>query len=404
MKKNYLTLLIAIALISCSKDPAPPTPTPTTMPERQISLAYMNSFDPTAKFELIVTDSSAHYLLDTILSVQDMHTMKVSSNETTFNITTIDHTESSNTNSVQTYYQVKPDNWIMNSVLAVEFSDTARYSSTPQTQIFYNDIPVLPVGWVAQFGNGFAFSGNSKNWTVTYQKPLPYYAFLTIPKLKLYKYYETNKANDTVSLAKMDTALTLQYQKPFALSDSFRWVSGLRKKNDRSTSVALWSDFFEHNVDYDILYPPTGVEQYIVKYFAVDKNGKWHYTQKLGDVIPVTMEFLDDSYFTVVKNDMKDFEIAFPKTPPSVYSLNISAPKFFWHINLPVGKKTLKGTDKIIDLSKSKTLAGFDFSTVHFDGVSLSKADEYDYVGYYTHIFSVDAYTSTNPIKLFMQY
>jgi hypothetical protein len=73
-------------------------------------------------------------------------------------------------------------------------------------------------------------------------------------------------------------------------------------------------------------------------------------------------------------------------------------------VYLPSDKKTVKGTDKLIDLSKSKMLKAFNFTTLHFDDPGITKADNLDYNNYFNKIFDPAAGTSKDLIKLYMVY
>jgi hypothetical protein len=106
MKNILLILLCVVTFTACKKEkhegtqqPEPPVTQKAT--ESDFSLAYVNS--PSQQVEVIVTDSAANFLLDTLLSVNDMHSMKVYSAQTKFNITTIEHIDSINKTNVQTF-------------------------------------------------------------------------------------------------------------------------------------------------------------------------------------------------------------------------------------------------------------------------------------------------------------
>src|SRR5439155_23757230 len=119
----------------------------------------------------------------------------------------------------------------------------------------------------------------------------PYYSYLIITSVKLYKFHETTSNHDSIDLTHMDTAVDANYAKGFELSDSIRTVSGYRNKDDYATFTELWTNFFDPNAKYDILYPPTGVAQYFVQYFAFDKKGNQHYVQVLGDNVQASLRF-----------------------------------------------------------------------------------------------------------------
>ena len=113
MRYIVFCLLGLFAVASCKKEVTrQPDPVKNEVAERDFSLAYVNT--ASSAIELIVTDSSAQYLLDTIVSTNVMHSLKVYSDQTKFNITTIDGLSPNATRMVQTSYQVLPDHWNIN--------------------------------------------------------------------------------------------------------------------------------------------------------------------------------------------------------------------------------------------------------------------------------------------------
>src|SRR5207237_10922173 len=113
MKTKFLTpsfisfVIVSCVFISCQKEDTHPSPKPEPV-EHELNFKYVDNFQST-QFELIITDSSGAYLLDTILPVQQMVSAKFRSDETRFNVTTIENRSGSNSNpsySVKTYYQI----------------------------------------------------------------------------------------------------------------------------------------------------------------------------------------------------------------------------------------------------------------------------------------------------------
>lgn len=412
--KNIIPALLLL-LFSCSKDPAVnPTPVPPVIDSsatfQEISLTCDRGIFNISHYELIVTDITATYLLDTILSVEDMHTFRLKSNYTKFNITIIDSAGGIDKSIVQTFYQVRPQQWHINPS---SVSELGRANDSGQGEILYYNLPPAPnFKYLFQIGNGFTniYEYPSNEVTVIHKRPLPYYSLLLIPNLKRYKFYEAKTAKESVDAATMDTAKAIRYKIPFEMRDSNIWVSGNRRKNDFSTYIQFWRTQYTYNIGpQEILYPPTGFEQYIVGYSANDKSGFFHYTQKTSDVMPATMEFLDAGDVHIVKNDPLDIEVEFPKTVVSGYALRFEGPGEAYHhfthfIHLPVNKKNLKGISEIIDLSKSKLLKTFDFTPVKFTGASLYKGDDLDYSAYFNKVFDKPDPKTYDPIKQLMYY
>jgi hypothetical protein len=387
MKTKLLTpwficfAIVSSILISCQKEDTHPSPKPEPV-EHELNFKYVDNFQST-EFELIITDSSGAYLLDTILPVQQMVSAKFRSDETRFNVTTIENRSGSNSNpsySVKTYYQVALKPWNINHDFVLVPKSTApdlpqgsfiNYINTPPIN-FTDPSPVFFSGFGGGAGQGTAY--------MNYRQPDPYYAYILFTSSRLYNFHQTAGNNDTVNCAKMDTALSITYRKNFELSNSFRELAGYKKKDDYSTYTRLWDGAFDPvGTTYgDFIYPPKGVEQYMAKLIAFDKQGGVHLTRTLADKMPDSLELLDDSYVNITKKDTDRYEFTFPRGPLTTYSCYLQNARFGWEIFFPSNKTSYKSTDKLIDLKKSKFLNSFNISSTKLSYITLLKADNYN--------------------------
>ena len=318
--KTLFVLFIVFVFMSCRKNDLPAPPKPPV--EHQVNLSYVDNFE-SSSYELIVTDSNGKFLLDTILPTNQTTTVKFLYNEPKVNITTIELSEGRYYN-VKTYYQVNPVQWNINQrFIRVHEPQVADLPQGPY--VYYKDVPKtdpsLLLFPIYMGGNSGFYSNNTIR--MDYNKPDPYYSYVSIPSLGLYKFHQTITNHDTVSLAKMDTLASITYPINFGVSPyNTRELIGYTKKNDYSTYTRLWDDQYDYWKTYgDFMYPKTGVEQYLVRYSVYDENLMEHYSQVLSDKMPTAIEFLDDSYVKVINNDPNDFKIAFPKDQPTAYGL-----------------------------------------------------------------------------------
>jgi hypothetical protein len=128
-----------------------------------------------------------------------------------------------------------------------------------------------------------------------------------------------------------------------------------------------------------------------VNFTALDASGRASYTTQFSDNLRSKVDFLDTTYYKINLHDNQHFDISFPKTPPSYYTIFLKADNFGWQINLPATKTTFNGTDKIIDLSKSIRLHGTDYSKLKFYELLLGNGDNMNYTDYYNFIFAPSA-------------
>jgi hypothetical protein len=408
--KLLIVLSVVLSFISCKKDKDPSLQTKPQPTEHQANFSFVDNFS-SSNYELIVTDSNGTYLLDTILPVNKIAAAKFLSNETKFNITTIEFSDNRYYN-VKTYYQVNPSQWNINQNF-VQVHQPKTVDLAKASHLYFKNVPKLDPLLLSfplyTGGNEGSYNPNANTVLMDYNKPDPYYSYVSIPSLGLYKFHQTATNHDTVSLAKMDSLVSITYPIGFDVTPyNTRELIGYTKKNDYSTYTRLWDDQYDYWKTYgDFMYPPTGVEQYLLRYTVFDDNLRAHYTQVLSDKMPTTLEFLDDSYVNVINKDPNNFEIAFPKAKPSVYGLyfgSTSTDSLTWTVLLPANKTSLKGTGKLVDLKKSKLLKTFDFSSVVPMAVQLTKADDYNYYDYLNIIFDPNASGAPQKIMKWMDY
>ncbi len=418
MKRQHSNLLTVIAfasfclLFSCQKKQDVDNPTPEPQPngiERQVTVKLKNQFVTTRTVEFILTDSSGNIIVDTLVPVEQWLDLKFRSNESKYNVTLIEFSNITQKYTIATSYQVNPDNWYMGQGFIRVRRPEVPSISQGSTITHFNvpSIPTQPVGtFYYQFGNASPGNWDPINHTIIldYRRPNPFYSFLLIPSLRKYKFHDTKSNSDSVDCTQMETALTLNYKKGFEVTDSVRIVEGYRKKDDYSTYIPLWSDFYEnHKALYDIMYPPTGVEQYFIQYYAFDKKGNEHYSQCLSDKVPTTMEFLDDSYYSIIKKDTNDFEIKFLKSITG-YGISFLGDNYTWSISLPAEKTNLKGTTKLIDLNKTKLLKDIKLSPFKSKFIGFTKADNYSLNEFHNIIMDPLQSQSILKVKNYMVY
>lgn len=126
-------------------------------------------------------------------------------------------------------------------------------------------------------------------------------------------------------------------------------------------------------------------------------------TELFGETIPDSINFIDNSWYSVINSDINDFKISFSNSKPSVYSLDFVANNLYWDIYLPTGKNGLKGTKEIVDLSKSIRLKGQDFSSMQYNRIAIQKGDDLNYSDYYNFLFNKNAY-GKNKFSVYMSY
>ena len=402
--RSFCALFFLTIFLSCGKDPVmPPSGPPTGTVERQMTLSYTPDDAPTKTVELIISDTSGNFLVDTIVPVKEKVTVRFKSNETKYNITTIEKLPFQRYR-VYTYSQVSPKDWALNQ----KYSYAALATSAPaisNSTINYYNIPAYRPEMEFQMGNAYTgyYDGQLNILRVSYDVPNPYYSYLLIEPHRLYKFHETVTNNDSVDLSRMDTARAIVYKKDFQVTNSFVRLEGFRKKDDLSSFIRLYRTPFL-DIDYDLLYPPTGVEQYALKYSATDENEQSYFLYMIGEKVPETLQFLRGSDYKLIKKADNDFEIQFLGALPTSYSYKVSDDVLTWEIQLPADKTRFQMNEKFVNLKKSRLLNSYNYSLAKPSSMMVMKANDYDFTTYLNTIFDPTAPSSPSKVVKYLTF
>ena len=393
MKATLLsTLLVAMLFYSCQKEIVFPVTTPPAT--TTISLQYQPLHNLSTKFELIITDSVHTVLLDSILNVNETHTLNFP--EGPYSVTTIEYDDAEKKYKSKTYLNATATNWVIRPVDDKQNLGSSNISGGADAKLMYQNVPAF-TGFAfyqgSQFQPGSTVSvtpiASQKKIEVSYKRLDQYIAYLMIPSLGLYKIHKTNSINDIADCAQMDSVKRFNYTKPSNLVDSYINLYGFLDANNYSNGIQLFrTDPQIFGTQYDIVYPQKGISQYFFYgLFSDDAGGQFIYNS-LADAIPQSLQFIDNSYFRIVSNQNNDFQVEFLKETPGYYSIAHSSANLSHVIYSAPAETSVNPSQLVSVLSESKSLKGENLADYKISRFGYHTTDDYSFAEYFDFIYN----------------
>ncbi|HXD77581.1 MAG TPA: hypothetical protein VN616_07220 [Puia sp.] len=189
---------------------------------------------------------------------------------------------------------------------------------------------------------------------------------------------------DTVDLSQMDTARQITIPCPVNDYVQIYYLVGLMDSTDISTAVLLY-DFFDLGAgSASFAYPPKYVQKYETQVWGEsnDKSEQFIY-YNYSDSVPGTIEFQDNSKFTLVATTNSDFRVTFNGSKPSYYNTAWSAgPVSFDVYESP--DSTLQALSLLKSLH-SRMLAGQDLSGLTLVNFNFETATGYGFLDFFNY-------------------
>lgn len=328
MKNKFLYFFaFALSFSACSKTndtSLPPIVTPDPVITFNINLSYTPLTNPVS-FELIISSLSGSVLLDTIATTGTVISASVKSKDTLVDLTTVFYLTSTATYMVQTYKGVNPSNWDM--LLFRDIYNTQVPAATKtNAHIKYINLPKfnlpfsLPLFSATASGSVSASYGTTE-FNIDYQRHPSGITYLVIPDKLLYKFYTSKSDNETVDLTQMDTAVKMNFTHPAQYALTSIILTGIVDSTDLTKTVNLWDYPPSNYTGADILYPKKQVQQYQLTIAGLDNAKKNNVSAfSFGSTLPPTVPlFLDESYYSITKNQFADFAVNFLNNSPAYY-------------------------------------------------------------------------------------
>jgi hypothetical protein len=380
MRTKLLTSFLFICtLLSCDpeKDSAP-APINTF----DFSFRYDTHLEGAKDLELILTQEDGRVVLDTLIAFNTEHKLRIKSGDTKYNLTTVLFNPADNSYWMETFVQVNPDKWnlryfITSNTLAETEKAEITYINTPlDTRPYFRT--KAPSGYVATWN-----AGTLK--VMNYTRLLPTdLAYLVLPVHGKYMFTEITLNQTTVDFTGAGNTVKRKYSRPAGVTNFRTYLDGYVKAGDDNSRISLYWSPSTPSVEYDLQYPPTGVEAFSLDVSYTDAGGYLHTYKSYGNQIPTEFDFAAASDFSVSKSAFDDFLITFADDKPSIYNMYWAASEadfnVRWNIyNSP--ERTGFIPKAFLDGLKSKKLEGKNLSAFKLSYVSTLKIQDQSYQG-----------------------
>ncbi|WP_162055956.1 hypothetical protein [Pontibacter pamirensis] len=326
MRKLYLfPLLFSLALTSCKEGKHDPAPQPIG---REVSFNFR--LDPlpeeTEDFELIVSQKDGHVLLDTVIAARTKHELKVNSDDTLFDVTTIYSDPATKKYSMRTYVQVNPDNWHIDDGIGIRTEEPR-----PNTTVYYSNAintNNYPSHGSVHFGarqvelSRISFLGKSADTLkIEYgRKFATDLTYMLMAEQGKYIFAEVTSPEAHIDFTNTGTAIKRKYSRPDGVPPLTSALFGYTKAGDYTHPISLYLSS-RNPAEYDLQFPQTLIEEFEVILSYVDRQGYMHKYWHVGSTVPEEMPLLPKSDFTVIKSKFSDFQVQFGEDKPSTYNL-----------------------------------------------------------------------------------
>jgi hypothetical protein len=400
MNIRYLfPLLLFLALSSCKEEKDNPAP---QVDAKAVSFNFR--LDPlpeeTKDFELIISQKDGQVLLDTMLQARTKHELKVNSEDTKFNVTTIYSNPATKKYSMRTYVQVNPDNWHIDDGIYIKTEEQPL-----NTTIYYNNAISSthnPSDAFVHFGAKqvqlFRFSFHGKNTDAvkieygrSFETDL---AYLLLADQGKYIFAEVTSPEAHVDFSNAGTAIKRKYNRPAGVPPLTSVLFGYTKAGDYSNPITLYLTS-RNPEEYDLQFPQTMIEEFELMLSYMEFRGYIHQYWHVGSTVPKEMALLPKSDFTVTKSLLNDFQVEFSEDKPSTYDLlwwsrtaNLNAD---WQVFLSP-EETAFNMEGFIEKLSAASLKGKTLSDFRLYRVMSQTAKDYTHQSMHDYLNNPQAY------------
>lgn len=377
--KLLSSFLFICTLLSCDpeKDSAP-----TPIEAFDFSFRYDTHLEGAKDLELILTQEDGKVVLDTLIAFNTDHKLRIKSGDTKYDLTTVLFNPADNSYWMETFVQVNPDKWNLRYA-----ATTNMPAETEKAEITYTNTPLdtrpffrtkAPSGYVSTWN-----AGTLK--VMNYTRLLPTdLAYLVMPVHGKYMFTEITSNFIYVDFTGAGNTVKRKYNRPAGVTNFRTYLDGYVKAADDNSRINLYWSPAAPSEEYDLQYPPTGIEVFSLDVSYTDAGGYLHAYKSYGSQIPTEFAFAAASDFSVSKSGFDDFALTFAADKPSIYNMYWSASdadfNARWNIyNSP--ERTSFIPKEFLESLKSKKLESKNLSAFKLSYVSSLKIQDQSYQG-----------------------
>jgi hypothetical protein len=372
VKSIFPIAIVALLLASCSKHndsgsstTPPPTPPPTnTTPPVTLKI---NLTTTVANEEIIFSDSGGKVLLDTMSPFPSPLVATLQTAQNLIDIALVTYDTSQSIYQVVAYKAINPSKWssLQGSGYYHNFYPNLNNPAYIEPIVFKNTPSVsTDYTMVSDYVSSLSVTEYvpAPGYLVVYYPQIAptNYTYLVLPSTGLYNFHipPPQMQPDTVDLAVMDTAVTINFTKPASCVLDNVSLYGIVDTTDLSKSLYLYNKIAGQPIP-DVEYPQKIVQEmecYVSASYVVGGGGGVSY-YSYGKSIPTNLPFPDASSFSITAAQGNNFSFSFPSGNPSYYNTQWSTTKIYLSLSAP-GDSTNLNPQAFLTALNSKLLQG----------------------------------------------
>jgi hypothetical protein len=385
-----LSLAILLFFASCSKHNNPDSPvTPPTNPPTPVTMK-INLTTSAPNEEIIFSDSGGKVLLDTMSPFPSPLVATLQTAQNLIDIALVTYDTSQSNYQVVAYKAINPSKWSSLEGTGYYHNFYPRLSNPVYIgPVIFKNTPSVSTDYamVSDYVSSLSASESVPApgyLEVFYPQAVPTnYTYLVLPSTGLCNFHipPPGMQPDTVDLAVMDTAVTINFTLPAGYSLDNVSLYGIVDTTDLSKSLYLYNKIAGQPIP-DLEYPQKIVQEmecYVsTSYVGGGGGGAAYYSY--GKSIPSNLPFPDPSSFSITASQGNSFSFSFSSGNPSYYNTQWSNTKIYLSLFAP-GDSTNFNPQGFLTALNSRLLQGQDFSTLKIVNYDFTLLTGMDYSG-----------------------
>jgi hypothetical protein len=375
--RHYTALITVFTLFACHKSSAPGSNnTPPVTGSMKINMLYSLGAAPES-YELIISQPGGSILLDTIAQTTVSVQATLKTNDTLVDVAAIVPGNNNGASyTVQLFRSINASS--ITTLAAVPYRIRTSVGATIPKSVIYTHVPPItfqgadlsqailftsyPYNEGGESYNQYDPSGPSLR--VNYQLFGNNYAYLLLSQDGLYSLHRQINSIDTVDCSKMDTALSLTFDRPypFTIDNESSSFFGLPDSTDL-TDIISFTDILVSSArpGVDFEYPNVPVQKYEMTLYGETGTNDGLYYYFYGSQLPHTLPFPVESDFSITSTQPSNFSVSFANTNHTYYYTGWLSASVILDIYAPPSLSSFQPISWLTN-QKSKLLASTSYS------------------------------------------
>ncbi|HEV2478470.1 MAG TPA: hypothetical protein VGS79_02350 [Puia sp.] len=406
MKKLIPTMFsfgLLCLVAACHKDHVAGTGTTTDSTTTGIlNVHLLNSFNywqdtGNIYVELIISEPGGKVLLDTVTLKGTPITASLHTNATRVDLTSVCYESFLKFYQAVTCKDVNPSNWTNDNLLSYQAPVGIRPAILPVDTIWYTNVPGENMALFSESPFGNVLTDLTRPTTIGfgYFYVPGNYAYMSIQSLLLYKFYQPQKATDTVDCTKMDTLSTASYPASSYYSFYSTWLDGYTDSSDLNSQLLLWISYLNAGtpVVSPLAYPTRNIQKYAMVAGFQHSPNEYANIYTAGSSVNTNFSYPDPNSYTITSSRNTNFNVTWNATKPSYYTCSWGDSAVLNYTIYASPDTTSLDPVALLTAQRSRMLQGQDLTKLKFGAFGFETVQGLDYPGY------IDLCTDSNAVR-----